>query len=372
MRHIKLLASLMSLAIAVGSCQPVKAENLESSKEIKSENYESSENQDYSEDTDNSYSINCMDLSVSEDELIETAVSENITLSDNSESSGFARSGMLKYDDINDQLSISDKKIEMDLGEVRKIDFTKTDSRISWESSRPDIVQVDVNGYLVAIKSGKSKITGYYNGKKYKINVRVRKNKNAGALNTIEVYTKAGKKIAFPKINKIKRSELKLSSNDLSVIRIDSTKNKIEAVGSGRAIVKYSYDYSDKKGNHKGSGYVSYYVEEPNTEDTTIDLKVGETKKLKLNGTYGGKLKWKSSNKKTAFVDELGVVTGLKNGTAVIKLNTGGKKYTYRVNVSGKADFYNASEDKENYASLRQNRFVTIHFLSSGKFTIEQ
>ena len=361
MKHIKLLASLLSFAITAGTCLPVNAENLISENQVSSE-----------ERSDSSYSDNSMEIQFSDEEIssIENAaISENRT----DEDSGYARSGKLKYDDQNSgNFSIRDKRILMDLGEVRKIDHSETASRISWESSRPDIVQVDANGYLIAVASGKAKISGWYNGKKKKITVRVKGSQKTGNLNSIEKITSVGKRLPYPKISKINKTKLVVSSNNPSVIRVDSNKRKLEAASEGSAIINYSYDYSDKKGAHKGEGSILYYVENPLVSENAVEIAAGETRKLAVSGIYGGKQKWTSSNKKTVFVDEFGVVTGLKEGTATIKLRAGGKKFEYKVNVSGKADFYDKSKDIKDYSILKQNRFITLHFYSSGKYYIEQ
>ena len=210
---------------------------------------------------------------------------------------------MLKYDDQNSEnFTVSDKKITMDLGEVRKIDYLRPSSRISWISSNPDSVQVDINGYLFAISSGKSVITGYYNGKKHKISVSVKRRKEKGALNTIEKNTSVGKKVSFPRISRIDKSKITISSNNSDVIRVDSSKNKLVAVGEGQAIISYSYDYSDKDGENKGNGNIIYNVEKPQVEDSSLSIGVGETRKIKIDGLAGGKQLWKSSNKNTEVI----------------------------------------------------------------------
>ena len=314
MKHIKLLASLLSLAITAGTCLPVNAENLNPENQVNSE-----------ENLSTSYSENSMYAEFSDgEENYENTETTEISENNTEEKSGYARSGMLKYDDQKgSSLTLNDKKIRMDLGEVRKIEHGESASRISWESSRPDIVQVDVNGYLVAIGTGKAKISGWYNGKRKKITVKVKGSRSAGSLKEIEKYTFTGKKLPYPKINKINRSKLEVSSDNTSVIRVDSSNHKLEAVGEGEARINYSYDYTDKKGAHKGEGYMLFYVENPKVSENSIVIGEGETRKLPLSGIYGGKQKWKSSNKKTVFVDELGVITGLKEGSAKIKLQSG-------------------------------------------------
>ncbi len=61
----------------------------------------------------------------------------------------------------------------------------------------------------------------------------------------------------------------------------------------------------------------------------------GYTKKIaNVVNTTGKKVKWTSSNKKVAAVDQSGKITCLKKGTSIIKLTAGKKKCTFTLTVS--------------------------------------
>lgn len=58
----------------------------------------------------------------------------------------------------------------------------------------------------------------------------------------------------------------------------------------------------------------------------------GETVQLKINSAK--KIKWKSSKKSIATVDNSGLVTGKKKGNCVIQASSAGKKYSCKVKVN--------------------------------------
>lgn len=64
----------------------------------------------------------------------------------------------------------------------------------------------------------------------------------------------------------------------------------------------------------------------------TVTVYVGKTTKLKVSGTKS-KVKWSSSNKKVATVNNKGIVTGKKKGTATITATVNKKKYKCKVTV---------------------------------------
>lgn len=70
----------------------------------------------------------------------------------------------------------------------------------------------------------------------------------------------------------------------------------------------------------------------PKLSATKLSVQKGGSKKLKIKGTTA-KVKWSSSNTSVATVKK-GVVTGRKNGSAVITAKVLGKKYTCKVTVS--------------------------------------
>lgn len=74
----------------------------------------------------------------------------------------------------------------------------------------------------------------------------------------------------------------------------------------------------------------------------TLELKKGETKKLKVSGV-SGKVKWSSSNKKVATVSSKGMVKTKKAGTATIKAKCVKKNKT----LTCKLTVYNGSTPSE-------------------------
>lgn len=68
---------------------------------------------------------------------------------------------------------------------------------------------------------------------------------------------------------------------------------------------------------------------------TTVSLKEGKTTTLKVKGTKK-KVKWSSSNKKVATVNQKGKVTAKKKGKATITAKVAGKKYKCIVTVKAK------------------------------------
>ncbi|WP_049945075.1 Ig-like domain-containing protein [Butyrivibrio sp. AC2005] len=71
-----------------------------------------------------------------------------------------------------------------------------------------------------------------------------------------------------------------------------------------------------------------------------IEIKPGKTKKIKMSGIKGASVKWSSSNKKVATVDQNGKVKAKKAGQATIKAKVNGKTYKCKVCVLCKSHKY--------------------------------
>ena len=86
---------------------------------------------------------------------------------------------------------------------------------------------------------------------------------------------------------------------------------------------------------------VSAFAAKPKLSKQKVSLNEGKTVTLTLKNANKGKIKWSSSNKKTAAVKSKGknkaVVTANKKGTAKVTAKFNGKKYTCKVTVK-KAD----------------------------------
>ena len=128
-------------------------------------------------------------------------------------------------------------------------------------------------------------------------------------------------------------------SSDASVVTVDA-KGKVKAVAPGKATITATAS-SGK------SAKCEITVTGAKVRKIVIkgekQMKVGEsqalTVKIKPLNAENQELKWKSSSKKIATVDENGVVTALKKGTVVItaKATDGSKvKATFRIVIKKK------------------------------------
>lgn len=162
-----------------------------------------------------------------------------------------------------------------------------------------------------------------------------------GNVYTVEAATKINKK----KVTLIKgqttalkisgtKKKAKWSSSKKSVATV-SSKGKVTAKKKGTATI------TAKIGNKKYTCKVT--VQTPKISSSKITLSVGETSKLKVNGT-DQKITWKSSNKKIATVDKNGKVTGKKAGSVKITATVLNKKYSCTVTVKAKQCKLNAKE----------------------------
>lgn len=96
----------------------------------------------------------------------------------------------------------------------------------------------------------------------------------------------------------------------------------------------FSVDNSGNNGNHC-FWYEAKLAEAklPKLNTVIASVKRGRTFTLKVANIYEQTVSWKSSNKKVATVSELGLVKGIKKGTAVITATVRGKKLKCKVVV---------------------------------------
>ena len=112
------------------------------------------------------------------------------------------------------------------------------------------------------------------------------------------------------------------SSDNKSVAAV-SAKGKITAKKAGTAYITVSNNNVSKK--------VKVKVSNPSLKVKSATVKVGKKYTIKVNGS--GKFIFKSSNKKIASVTSKGVVKGVKKGSAVITVTANGKKLKFKVVV---------------------------------------
>lgn len=137
-----------------------------------------------------------------------------------------------------------------------------------------------------------------------------------------------------------KNKEVSWKSSDESVATVDSDGN-VEAKKIGVATIYVTTkegDFTDKC-----IVVVSYDVIKVSgitTSENSFKLGIGDTKKIGINiepsnATNPGVV-WESDNTKVATVNSLGVVTGVKEGDAIITVKTKDGGYTEKIKVSVK------------------------------------
>lgn len=214
-------------------------------------------------------------------------------------------------------VTLDKNSLTLNVGDTVKLNATVTpedalDKTISWASSNPDVVSVDADGNIKALKEGTA---------------------------TITVTTKDGEFTAKVEITVAKKVEEKEEVDDSSKEPVKPEKEP-------------SKEDSDSKPNDS-------IEEKPNTpsEETikvtgvslnkiNLNLYVNESAKLtaniKPNNASNKKVTWVSSNPDIASVDANGNVKALKEGTATITVKTKDGNYTAycTVTVSKKTDNY--------------------------------
>ena len=275
--------------------------------------------------------------------------------------SGWVKSGAVKYTE-KQPFKMQQGKMTMKVGDTVMIGYLGNCERneISWESKNPNIVQVDANGYAHALTYGQTSITAMYNGKKRKISVRVKKNKTVGALLAEEIHIKKGSTVSLPKLYKVGKSNTKYTISDPSILLLKN-KKKFRGVKAGETLIHV--ESNDKA--HQADAKV--YVTDTTVSDANVSIQVGETKKLVLDGDDGNTI-WRSSKSKTVAVDALGVVTGIKEGKAVVRARTNGKTVKFNITVTGQAPEKHDHKGENVVALIRQNKYLTLAFYPCGSY----
>ena len=127
-------------------------------------------------------------------------------------------------------------------------------------------------------------------------------------------------------------SNLKFTSSNTKVVTVDN-KGEIKSIGSGEAIVSYSVNNGAFRGDLKVYVDPSYTFAEIINIPTKISfdgvlrkIKIGETDQLTYTveprDAARSKFTWSSSDTSIVKVDQTGMITGVKEGTAVITVSS--------------------------------------------------
>ena len=204
-------------------------------------------------------------------------------------------------------VSFEYSELTLNVGDAMKLNALITpedalDKTLIWESSNPDIVSVDANGNIKALKEGTA---------------------------TIKVTTKDGEFTA----------EVKITVNKKDV----EEEEKEETVQTSTTPTKKPTTSTEEPNTPSEE---TIKVTGVSLNKTNINLYVNDTAKLtatvKPNNASNKQVTWKSSNPDVVSVDANGNIKALKEGSATITVTTKDGNYTATctVTVSKKPDSY--------------------------------
>ncbi len=223
--------------------------------------------------------------------------------------------------------------------------------KIEWSSDKPEIASVDENGVVTGVAKGTANITARVGNVSKTVAVTVAVPLKSITLSTDTVTVYKGKSetvVVTPQPEGAVWETLEASLNsgaEFAEVKEVSNGVQITGVKEGNAVVAISVN-----GNQTGDLYklVNVVVKENRVTSATItneegaELLRGETLEMKgefeveepgVESTDDTTMKWESLNPEIATVDENGVVTGVKEGTATIRLTVAGQTDEYVVTV---------------------------------------
>ncbi len=215
-----------------------------------------------------------------------------------------------------------------------------TDKTVTWSSSDTSIASVDANGKVTAIKDGSATITATAGEKKAECKVTVCIPVSSVDLNKTTLEMKAGDAetlVATVKPDNASDKTVTWSSSDASIASVDAN-GKVTAIKDGSATITATA--GEKKAECKVTVYIPVSSVELNK--TTLEMKTGDAETLvatvKPDNASDKTVTWSSSDASIASVDANGKVTAIKDGSAIITAQAGGKSATCSVTVQSAPD----------------------------------
>ncbi|MFQ9514440.1 MAG: leucine-rich repeat protein [Eubacterium sp.] len=192
----------------------------------------------------------------------------------------------------------------------------KASGTVTYKSSKPKVAKIDSKGKITARKKGTTTIKVTCN--KMTVNVKVTVKAPYISKKKAKLYYGDSLKL------KVKGSgKVSWSSSKPSVATV-SSKGKVKAKKSGKVTIRAKVNGKTLK--------CKVTVKNPKISNSSITLKEGNTKKLKV--TKGkGSVKWSTSNKKVATINSNGTITAKGVGTAIITASYHGYKMKCTVTV---------------------------------------
>jgi uncharacterized protein YjdB len=202
--------------------------------------------------------------------------------------------------------------------------WTSNGKKPSWKSSDSKIASVNTYGLVTGKKAGTAKITAKISGAE--ISCRVTVDKTEISLNQTKLSLERGETAKLTALTS-NRSAVTWKSSKKSVALIDEN-GTVTAVKPGEAVLTASADGT--------SVTCTVTVKQPKItlNKTSVTLYRGQTVKLSATVSSGIQPTWQTNKKSVAIVDEYGIVTAIKHGTAVITVKLDGVSKLCTVTVA--------------------------------------
>jgi uncharacterized protein YjdB len=209
-------------------------------------------------------------------------------------------------------------------GKTSRLKLNGTSRKVTWSSNKKSVATVNEKGVVTAKAKGTAAITAKVSGKSYTCKVTV----ETPSLSKTSLVMLSDSEASL-KLNGTSR-KVRWSTSDEWVVDVDE-KGNLEAYFEGTATITASVTVSGK--TYKYTCKVT--VEDPDLEEDSIAVLVGESTTLKMTGT-SQKVTWISSNPNIAAVTKNGTkctITGKAAGTAKITASVSGVTFNCDVTV---------------------------------------
>ena len=257
----------------------------------------------------------------------------NVTFSGNNKYNQLQKSVNVKVSCIPTSINVN-STITMEVGLGMSIGATLSPKigALNYASNDSDILEVDSNGMIFSISSGKATVTiGFDGNEKYapsSVNVTVTITKRTTSIDVRSNITLVVEDHENINANLRPISEkLIYSSSNSSVVSVDEKGNLVaNSKGSATITIIYEGSIANYPANTTVNVTVTAKPTSINVNKNKISLTVGnnETVKATLNGPQDGRLTFITSNENIAFVDNLGTIYAVGKGTATITVKYAG------------------------------------------------
>lgn len=273
-------------------------------------------------------------------------------------------------------IELEQKELTLKPGQTYKIDANLLPGNLKnvymvWDSSDFNVISVDENGNIKALKEGVATITVKTKDGKHKVKVKIKVSKQAVSVKSISldktdiklnVY-ESTKLTATINPSNATNKDVTWSSSDPSVATVDANGN-VKALKEGTVTITVKTN----DGGYKSSATIkvsAVKVTGVSLNKTSVSLYINQSTKLSAtikpsNATNKG-VTWSSSNSSIATVDANGNVKALKEGTVTIIVTTKDGKYTAKCTIT---------VSKQNVTSVSLNKTsVSLTVGNSTKLT---